>query len=214
MQKKTKKDNFVWGGIHPFIYHPIVFHFVPDLRNKTILDCGCGKGIWGYLMRSVRGTEKSRLIGIDVNRKYLNFCKKHGIYDEAVEGDISNLPFPKKSVDFLICSEVIEHLDEPSAKKFLDGVDRVMKKGGRAIITTPNVNMETKITDGADAHHSLWSAGKFRARNYKVYGMGVKIAPGIHRWYTPFILALYYLFTPLSYYFPELGAYIIAVKEF
>jgi ubiquinone/menaquinone biosynthesis C-methylase UbiE len=212
--KKKKEDNFVWGGFHPFSYHPIVFNFVPDLKGKVVVDCGCGKGVWGYLIRSVRSMQNCKIIGIDLDPNYLSYCKVHNVYDKLIKSDISTLPLKDSSVDFLICSEVIEHLPKKKGLKFLDEVGRVMKPGGRAIITTPNVSIDTFIKEGKDSHSSIWSTEDFAERKYKVYGMGIKLNPGIAKWYTFYVLALGYLLTPISYLFPSIGGYLISVKNF
>ena len=106
------KDDFSWGGIHPFTYHPVIFHLIPDLKGKVVVDCGCGKGIWGFLIRAVRDVSGSKLLGIDLDSHYLQFCKFHRVYDTFKKSSITKLPVKDSSVDFLICSEVIEHLTE------------------------------------------------------------------------------------------------------
>ena len=93
-------------------------------------------------------------------------------------------------------------------------VERVMKPGGRAIITTPNVDTDTYISSGKDSHSSLWKASDFKSYGYSVHGVGVRLAPGIGRWYTPYVLAFGFFVTPLSYYIPWLGGFLIAVKDF
>lgn len=213
---KSKVNKFDWGGIHPFSYHPLIFHLVPPvLKDKHIVDCGCGKGIWGFLIRSTRDLgKKGKLTGIDINSDYLKICKNHNIYDKLINSDVSKLPIENESVDFLICSEVIEHLNKIDGKKFLKEIDRVLKKGGRAIITTPSVEVSTSIEEGPDSHSSIWSANMFKKYGYKVYGMGICISPGINKWYTVPVLALGYMLTPISYFFPSLGGYMIAVKDF
>ena len=89
-----------------------------------------------------------------------------------------------------------------------------MKKVGRAIITTPNVEMYTYIEEGPDSHSSIWNPDKFREKGYKVYGMGAKIPPGINKWYTLPVLALGCVITPISYFFPSIGGFMIAIKDY
>jgi ubiquinone/menaquinone biosynthesis C-methylase UbiE len=49
--------------------------------------------------------------------------------------DIVNIPEPDASFDVILCSEVFEHL--PDAIKALDEFARLLKPGGRLIITAP-----------------------------------------------------------------------------
>ena len=48
------------------------------------------------------------------------------------------MPFEKSSFDAVIAGDVIEHLENPS--RFLREVSRVLKDGGRLIISTPQAN--------------------------------------------------------------------------
>lgn len=49
--------------------------------------------------------------------------------------DIVNIPEPDASFDVILCSEVFEHLPDPV--KALDEFARLLKKGGKLIITAP-----------------------------------------------------------------------------
>lgn len=213
-KSRNKKERFVWGGFHPFSYHPIVFRFISDLRGKTIVDCGCGKGIWGYLIRSTRSLDNSHLVGIDIDKEYLKFCSKHKVYDRLIRADIKKLPLKDGSVDILICSEVIEHLSKKDGIKFLREIDRVGSRGGRAIITTPNMKLDTFITLGKDSHSSRWNVSDFKKMGYKVYGMGIRVSPSFAKWYSPLILAIGYVLSPLSYKIPQIAGFLIAVKDY
>jgi len=37
---------------HPYVYHTVIMNELPNLTGKIVVDVGCEKGIWGYLMRS------------------------------------------------------------------------------------------------------------------------------------------------------------------
>jgi ubiquinone/menaquinone biosynthesis C-methylase UbiE len=99
------------------------------------------------------------------NRKYCShltyvsqdFCQYHGIVGGVQEGlqtqtwdtsgidivsDITAIPAPDASFDVVLCSEVLEHLPEPTHA--LDEFSRLLKPGGVMILTAPfssNVHM-------------------------------------------------------------------------
>ncbi len=52
-----------------------------------------------------------------------------------VWGDGNRLPFASSSIDSVLLSEVIEHVPEPAL--MLDEVQRVLRPGGRALLTVP-----------------------------------------------------------------------------
>jgi len=209
-----RKDLMETGGTHPTIYHPFVSALLPNLESKTILDVGCGRGIWGFLIKIQRSLKGSEFIGIDLNKNSIKFVKDHNIYTKAICADITKkLPFKEKSADFIICSEVIEHFDKKKGLALLAEFDRIIKPGGRIIVTTPNVWLNMPYVNALDKHYSLWSTKDFIDSGYSVRGIGVKLPFNKIAWYTPIIHSLYYFMTPFSYLFPPLSGLLIAVKD-
>jgi len=101
----------------------IAFSSVEEGMDNIAVDVGCRDGYW---------TERLRKRGY---RVYALDSKPD--YPEAIPHDIEQgLPFPNQSVDLVWCTEVIEHLYRPHF--FFQEVERVMKPGGRSVITTPN----------------------------------------------------------------------------
>lgn len=88
-----------------------------------------------------------------------------------------------------------------------------MRSGGRAIVTTPHINMDT-LLGGADAHYAVWGPKDFRVFGYKVRGMGVRIPHGYNNWYTKLVLGLSHTFSSISFFFPSLAGYLIAYKDY
>lgn len=209
-----KKNSFKWAGISMFFHHSIVFKFIPhDLKNKIIVDAGCGKGINGFLMRATRDVANSKLIGFDISREYLKIAKHHNIYDKYVVGSLDKLPFLSKSIDLLMAIEVIAHLKKENGKKFLSLVDKCVK--GRSIVVTPNsaIHHQPEFIS-SDSHHSSWTTDDFQSFGYKVYGFGLRIPAPKHRLYVPIYFACQYIFTPFTYFIPQLAGFLIAIKDF
>lgn len=55
----------------------------------------------------------------------------------SAQGNAEKLPFKDNTFDFVIATEVIEHVRYP--RRMLDEFARVLKKGGRVLLSTPNV---------------------------------------------------------------------------
>jgi ubiquinone/menaquinone biosynthesis C-methylase UbiE len=95
-------------------------------RPRKILDVGSGSG-W------TRGLPHHQLFFVDLSQK--NLLRLEPNSSGAVVADASCLPFRSESVDLVVASEILEHLNSPdlAAQEIL----RVLEKGGKAIVSTP-----------------------------------------------------------------------------
>ncbi len=99
----------------------------------TILDVGCGNG-WVAKEFLPKG---KKVFSLDISAT--NPSKAKRLYPSpehfGITADSFHLPFNNDSFDCVIASEIIEHVAEPSF--FMKELFRVVKKGGRLIISTP-----------------------------------------------------------------------------
>ena len=89
------------------------------------LDVGCGETQY----REFFLDRVDRYIGIDVPSSYYELSK----VDIYASGEA--IPFHSGSFDTVLCTQVLEHVKEPSA--VLGEVSRVLKSGGHLILTAP-----------------------------------------------------------------------------
>jgi glycosyltransferase involved in cell wall biosynthesis/SAM-dependent methyltransferase len=117
-------------------YYKIVLNIIKKEERAVILDIGCGPGQdLCYL------AQRRRLscLGIDLSLKHLKAaCLKDfaGNRFAFLQAGAEDLPFLDAAFDIVISSEVIEHL--PSAQSCIEEIYRVLRPGGRLVITTPN----------------------------------------------------------------------------
>jgi len=103
------------------------------------LDAGCGYGIYSLLLAEA-GYD---VIGIDINEKEVrnacNWASERGVQDKITFqiGDIQNIRHGDSTFDLIVCSEVLEHLEDPIAGA--RELWRTLKNNGTAIISMPNV---------------------------------------------------------------------------
>ncbi len=112
----------------------VMSQVLPVASHDVVLDVGCGSGNLTFHVGAV-----SRLaIGLDPSQGAARYC--HGRSADprcafaVAEGEA--LPLADRSVDAVLLVEVVEHLERPEA--VLHEAHRVLKVGGRLLVTTPN----------------------------------------------------------------------------
>jgi 2-polyprenyl-3-methyl-5-hydroxy-6-metoxy-1,4-benzoquinol methylase len=104
-----------------------------------VLDVGCSQGIASILL----AREGHRVIGIDREQEAIRAARERLDQEEAqvrerVEfrvGEGRAVGFPDGSFDAVLLGEVLEHQLDPG--KLLDEARRVLRPGGRIVVTTP-----------------------------------------------------------------------------
>ena len=99
---------------------------------STILDAGCGNG---FLMKSLKEKNMNlQFSGLDILEESVKYAKQLNKDCKFIVGSVQAIPLKENSVDLIICSEVIEHLNNP--EKALEEIKRTTKK--YAIICVPH----------------------------------------------------------------------------
>ena len=195
---------------HPYEYHNFVLREIPRSSDRlTILDAGCGMGIWGYLLKVSRQASV-RLVGIDLALPYLSFVKQRNVYDALVRGDLTRLPFQDKTFDYVLAVEVLEHLPKNQGRKFVSELERCCRK--KIILTTPNGFRPQEVPGViTEKHLSGWTVDELRSFGFTVRGIGNRILPfnedRIALW-----ALLHFISTPMAQVVPAIAENLIAVR--
>lgn len=84
---------------------------VSTLELSSVLEVGCGEGL---VLRQLDNILPGLpMIGLDVDAELLNAAKAILPHAAYIEGSIYSLPLPTRSYDVVVCTEVLEHLEEP-----------------------------------------------------------------------------------------------------
>ncbi len=204
----------------PFSYMWLLRISIGDC--KTVLDLGCGDG---SLMGLLSQNNKWQITGVDIYKQSIERAKRSNIYHELFQGDLlktikNNKLKPRYDVVFF--SQVIEHITRSQGEQILDEIETLARK--RIVVGTPRGFMEQphEFLDGNpyQVHKSGWSIEDFSSRGYKVYGVGfwpIWSYHGLGRNAGIFgkIVSnlISYMMSPVVYYFPQLAAGVIAIKE-
>lgn len=108
-----------------------------NFKEKKLkgLDLGCGRGRVTVLLASL-GYE---MIGIDIDKNNIKEAEKLKISPNNpifLIGDAENFKPEPRTFDFVVCSEVLEHLKNP--EKVLRLIKESLKEKGILILTIPN----------------------------------------------------------------------------
>jgi SAM-dependent methyltransferase len=121
-----------WLGIfvNPFYFarsglHDAMTGLAPMLSGR-LLDVGCGSKPYQALFAV------DAYIGLDIDSE---ISRQRGIADHHYDGN--TFPFADASFDSVLCNQVLEHVFNPD--EFLGEILRVLKPGGKLLLTVPFV---------------------------------------------------------------------------
>lgn len=130
-------------------FQTLLYLHLPTMEGNEVLDVGCGTGIVGIASEPFvqRG---GKLVGIDVQEQTITFCRAHyptppfsfdvhrahnAVYAPSRTPIPQLWDLPKASFDAVTALSVWTHLKEADALFYLDEAARVLRPGGKALIT-------------------------------------------------------------------------------
>jgi SAM-dependent methyltransferase len=168
--------------------------YILKLRPDSLLEIGCGKGVFLDKIRHVIKNAE----GLDINRDALEICKQKGL-------NVFYPPLPSdKSYDMVVLFEVLEHLDNPA--EHIRDILKMLNPNGVLIIAVPNpegIFKESSVPvllDMPPHHNTSWSENTF---NYlaKINGLekiGYATEPLRYVHYLTYLISVTKSFTSLK----------------
>lgn len=130
-----------------------------------ILEIGCGMGELTYGLAQAG----HHATGIDISDIRIQRLQRMRIERlHFVRTDTLYLPFAEGSFDAAISQQLLEHLHPDDAQLHMQEISRVLKKGGRYVLETPN-----KLTGPADVSRFFTDgeAEGFHLKEYRITEM-------------------------------------------
>jgi len=127
-----------WWGEHIHRYN-IALTYISD--SDKILDIACGNGFGSYML-----SEKTNgiVVGADISDETIRYCSTKFLNQSVLKFKVidgTNIPFEDKYFDTIVSFETIEHTTQ--YKKMVQEFYRVLKNKGVALISTPNIIINT-----------------------------------------------------------------------
>ncbi|MBT7902783.1 class I SAM-dependent methyltransferase [Candidatus Woesearchaeota archaeon] len=151
---KLRKEDSSVKFYKEILETPFLLKLVGDVKNKNVLDLGCGPGIHAKIL-----TKKgAKVIGIDNSKESIKLAKTESPKSTFIVGDIEKLQFKSREFDVVFSAMVLGHFKNWT--KILNEVNRVLKKDGIFVFSIYNPFKEvlTKVA---------WEGKEFRiVKNY------------------------------------------------
>jgi len=113
-------------------FYSSLISLAKPLKAETILDVGCGEGF--TMEKLLKSGVGKKIEGIEYAKDVISFGKKLFPDLTFTQGSVYELPYKDNSFDLVVCTEVLEHLEDP--QKALPEIIRVSKT--YIILSVPN----------------------------------------------------------------------------
>lgn len=126
-EERTTKDKY-------FSYKKMEkrYQIAKRFAKGKVLDIGCGNAYQSLLFENYTGIDSYDKAIIFANSKYPN--------KKFVQMEVPPIDFKNNEFDYVICCEMIEHLEEDKAKQLVEEIKRILNKDGFLFLTTPNAS--------------------------------------------------------------------------
>lgn len=145
------------------------YYKATELLSGNVLEIGCGMGRALSLVLE----HCERYTAIDKNEKLIEQLAEKYPQHQFINSHIPPLSsLPSETFDFVITFQVIEHIQNDDL--FVKEIARVLKKGGKAIISTPNIKQSLSRNPWHIREYTKESLEKLLQKDFaKIEKMGV-----------------------------------------
>ena len=129
-----------WG--QKYVELPFFQKLGLDVKDKDILEIGCGNGYGGYLLNQL---QPKSYIGLDVMEEQVEIARKNYPQLQFIVQDATDLSqFANTSKDVVIIFGVLHHI--PQWRKVIGEIVRVLKPTGQLFLEEPR-GADVKLFD-------------------------------------------------------------------
>ena len=130
-------------------------------KNCPLVDIGCGVGSNLGFLQSLGFIA----IGMDSEIYSLSLAKRRLTAIPLINGDLLRLPFKTNSVELIIATDILEHLQDDI--RGIKEIHRVLKQEGKVVLTVPAFKFLWGIQDDVGKHQRRYSKKQLREKMEK-----------------------------------------------
>jgi SAM-dependent methyltransferase len=145
------EDRYWWFVSRRELVMDLISRYVA-IPNPVIVDVGCGTGATASALGEV-----GRVVGVDFSPLALEACASRGLR-ELLRARAEAIPLASGSVDAVVATDVLEHLDDDLAA--LTEFRRILKPGGQLVLTVPAYQFLWSEHDEALMHRRRYVAAQ------------------------------------------------------
>jgi len=120
----------------------------PDCK---VLDIGTSTGT---NLRMLQDMGLPNVTGLDSSEDAIRFCMEKGL-GPVIHGSVTDMPFTDASFDLVLATDILEHLGAPT--QGVREITRVLKPGGKALITVPAFQCLWGLQDEISKHKKRYT---------------------------------------------------------
>lgn len=155
------RPGWVGAVFNPFyLARRALWRAIEDEAHRlsgNLLDVGCGSKPYRTLFHV------DRYVGLDIDTPR---TREQGAADHFYDG--RSFPFADANFDAVLCNQVLEHVFEPDA--FIAEIRRVLRPGGRVLLTVPFVWDEHEQPYDFARYTSFGLTALFERNGFRIVG--------------------------------------------
>ena len=156
--QRTREEKYKSRLYNEFLEVPCMIKAVDKIKNKKLLDIGCGAGI--HIKHYLKAGAKCA--GIDLSKTMIELAKQNCPNVEFKIGSMRKLPFKDSSFDIVTASLSIDYIE--NLQPVFREINRVLKHG-RLFYYSNESPIASARERYEDKHFKIVGIGKFIDKN-------------------------------------------------
>jgi ubiquinone/menaquinone biosynthesis C-methylase UbiE len=119
--------------------------------DATVLDVGCGDG-----QRTLANVTGAVAVGMDFARRQVSLARENVPEAHVFQGDMLSIPLADDTVDAITAYHAVFHVDRNAHDAVYREFARVLKPGGKVLMTSPAAAYEQVRSNWLDSGESMY----------------------------------------------------------